>query len=136
MTRKFYGLYMASVCFAANTGTSTGGAEQPKNPVPDAPSLKPVAASAVSVKDPDAGDPPALSKDEEKSLEALLGDGDESTDPDRPAVAQGHVASAAQKLQQLVARIPKDTPNEHLVWGAAGVSLNVGDLRELAKYLA
>lgn len=128
--------------------------EPVKNPVPGPQSTKSVAPSATTVKDPDESpknppsdntvtepeqpdpDAPELSLAEEKALEKILDGDDESTDPDRPAVVKGHVPSAVTKLRRLVALVPAETPNEHSVWGAAGVSLTLGDLRELVKVLA
>lgn len=136
--------------------------EPAKNPVPDAQSTKAVTGAVVDKKDPDnnAGatskeppknavsdntppevqqadpDAPELTKEEQSALERILGNDDETTDPDRPAVRKGHVPSAMTKIQRIIATIPQETPNEHVVWGAAGVQITVGDFRELCKQFA
>lgn len=137
---------------AGGNGTVTQSESQPvNNPVPGPQSTKTLAPGAA--RDPDVrselsdntnkpgvdGDytpPNELSADEQRSLERILDGDDETTDPDRPAVRNGSEPSAVTKLRKLVAAIPSETPNEHSVWGAAGIALNVGDLRELVKSIA
>lgn len=142
------------------TTTKDTSAEAPKNPAPNVQSTKAVNGLVSDKKDPDndasktepapqpiSDNTPAadaendpnnaeLSRDEEKNLERLLGNDDETTDPNRPAVAKGREPSAMVKIQKIIARIPAETPNEHVVWGAAGMTLTIGDFRELCKQFA
>lgn len=133
----------------------TTASEPPKNPPPGPQSTKSlVPGTNGSIKDPDEQprhavsdntpseqaqpDPNAaeLSRDEEAQLERILDNDDPDTDPNRPAVARGHEPSAITKIRRIVAAIPQDTPNEHVVWGAAGTTLTIGDFRELVRAIA
>jgi hypothetical protein len=126
--------------------TPAKGDEAPKSQVPNTQSTKPVAAAATTIPDPDAKKPepkeeptPELSKEEEKKLEALLGGHSEVEDDDDEAPLPAGVAhpmvAVAAKLRKLVTHIPKDTPDEFQIWGAAGITLTLGDLRTVVKQL-
>lgn len=91
---------------------------------------------AVSDNTPDEGSPKELTRDEEAKLQALLDDdSDEPKWPDDGRVPDHHRDSfaAAKKFQKLAAAVPSDTPDEHMIWGAGGVTITVGDLRALVK---
>lgn len=112
------------------TGTAVKtpeGDEKPKNEVSD--------------NTPEDEPAPEISRDEEAKLETIL-DGDEDryhnadgtvkiSDDDHESVKAGK--AAWNKIVRITTIIPKDTPNEHVVWGAGGVVLNVGDLRALIR---
>ena len=114
--------------------TTPKGDEPPKSQVPNTQSLKPVAASATTVKDPDEG----ITKAEEKELEKLLGNEsevDDDADIAKPAMTGHPMEAVAKRLKQLVTLIPKETPDDHRLWGAAGIVLTLGDLRTIVKQL-
>lgn len=125
--------------------TTPKGDEPPKNPVPGPQSLKAVAPSATTIKDPDEKPEPAeepakeLTKAEEKELEKILGKDSEAGDDDKdiakPAFAAHPMVDVAKRLKQLVTLIPKETPDDHRIWGAAGIVLTLGDLRTIVKQL-
>lgn len=105
------------------------GDEKPKNEVSD--------------NTPEDEPAPEISRDEEAKLERVL-DGEEErdslvyedgtvkiSDDDHEAVKAGK--AAWNKIVRITTIIPKDTPDEHVVWGAGGVVLNVGDLRALVR---
>jgi len=123
----------------------------PANPVPGPQSTKTV-APATNVDKDEAAEKKAQaeaekikaealaagSKDDEKALEKVLdADAEKHPEPilerdDEPAwYAEGR--AAITKLRRLVSLIPRETPDEHKVWGAAGISLTLGDLRALAR---
>lgn len=126
--------------------TSAKGDEAPKSQVPNTQSTKPVAAAATTIPDPDAKKPepaeePAkeLTKAEEKELEKILGadsevDDDEDETPG-PATSNHPMVAVSAKLRKLVSSIPQETPDEFQIWGAAGIVLNLGDLRTIVKQL-
>lgn len=61
--------------------------------------------------------------------DSSLEDGD---DEDVAVPAKGwqeRAEAASKKIVKLVRSIPKDTPDEHVIWGFAGQTLLVGDLR-------
>lgn len=127
------------------TTTPAKGDEAPKSQVPNTQSTKPVAAAATTVPDPDAKKPepkeektPELTKAEEKALEAILGaesEADDEDDAPTPASASHPMVAVAAKLRKLVSSIPQETPDEFQIWGAAGIVLNLGDLRTIVKQL-
>jgi len=97
--------------------TSVGGAAAPK-PDPDA---KPATE--------DKPDPaPEISREEEAELETIL-DGKDERDPATTRPTRDSV----NKLFRILKAVPEDTPDEHVVWGAAGIQLTFGDLRNLAR---
>lgn len=112
------------------TGTEVktpAGDEKPKNEVSD--------------NTPEDEPAPELSREDEAKLERVL-DGDEDSrhnadgtmkinNDDADYVKAGK--TAWNKIVRITSIIPKDTPDEHVVWGAGGVVLNVGDLRALVK---
>lgn len=117
----------------SNQPTQTGVNTQSTTPVtglaaskpdPDAKTTEPSNDVADKDKDP----PPEISGAEQAELDKLL-DSPEHID----AATTQPVNDSVRKLFKLLAGIPADTPDEHPVWGAAGVSLNIGDLRNLAK---
>jgi hypothetical protein len=136
--------------------------EPAKNPAPDAQSTKAVSGLVSDKKDPDndaaaiaakkkEAEDAAIAKEveaqaemsaaEQKNLEKILGNGDESGDDEvpeqpEPPVHHSGIPNAMKKILKLVSLIPKETPDEHVVWGAAGVKLELGDLRELCKYVS
>lgn len=103
------------------------GDEKPKNEVSD--------------NTPEEGPAPELSREEEAKLETIL-DGDEErftnsdgtvkiSDDDADYVKAGK--TAWNKVVKITSVVPNDTPDEHVVWGAGGVVLTLGDLRALVK---
>lgn len=122
--------------------TPAKGDETPKSQVPNTQSLKPVAVSAQTIKDPDEkpAEEPAkeLTKAEEAALEKILGGESEVDDDDdapTPAGSDHPMVAVAAKLRKLVTHIPQSTPDEFQIWGAAGIVLTLGDLRTLVKQL-
>lgn len=128
----------------------------PANPVPGPQSTKTLVPSGTDTKVP-AGDEapknapsdntpkedpaPELTAAEQAELEKIL-DGDEDRyhnsdgtvkvdDSDPDDVKAGK--AAWNKIVKLVTLIPNDTPDEHIIWGAAGIRLELGDLRALVK---
>lgn len=69
---------------------------------------------------------PELTKAEEAKLEALMGD---DAEPSLSDDDMRRGADSAKKFQKLLSVIPKDTPDEHVVWGAGGVVITIGDVR-------
>lgn len=110
-------------------------------------STKPVASETVTKPDPDnpskatadnqppkdeiVEPPKDLSRDEERELEAILDGYDDKASND-PATT-GPINESVRKLFNILKHIPQDTPDEHPVWGAAGYSLSLGDLRNIAR---
>lgn len=125
----------------------TGLVSDKKDPDNDAAAVaakKKEAEDAAIAKEVEAGT--ELSVEEQKKLEGVLGNASEAPDDDDGTVAtpaqpdpnrtfDDSVPGAMKKIWKLVTSIPKDTPDEHVIWGAAGIKLNLGDLRELCKYL-
>lgn len=141
-------------------------AEPAKNPAPGPQSTKPVAASAVAVKDTDEApknsvsdnstSKPAetvkdgvakkvevtepnndiddkdigkeLTPEEEAELEAHLGD---EAEPTISAEARAKGEDSAKKFVKLLKVVPTDTPDEHVIWGAGGVVITLGDIRNI-----
>lgn len=131
--------------------------DAPSNAAPGPQSTKTLTPSGTAVNTP-AGDEkpknevsdntpeepaPELTVEEQANLEKIL-DGDEASngdvnedgsvnidDGDPEYVKAGK--TAWNKIVRLATIIPKDTPDEHVVWGAGGVVLNVGDLRALVR---
>lgn len=83
-------------------------------------------------------DPAAdLTAEEQANLERIL-DGD---DDDAPASLSGEddrdlAKEAINKIKRLVVGIPSTSPDAHTIWGAAGVTLTLGDLRALVKHVS
>lgn len=76
-------------------------------------------------------DPPeTITAEQQAELDAFL----DREDQRDPATTQP-VNDSIRKLLKLLSGIPQDTPDEHPVWGAAGISLNLGDLRNIARAL-
>lgn len=71
-------------------------------------------------------EPKELTKEEEAELEAIMGDEAEPhlSDDD---MKRGN--ESAKKFVKLLSVIPRDTPDEHVVWGAGGVVITLGDIR-------
>jgi len=130
------------------TTASGDKSQQPANAAPGPQSTKSLVPGATKIDgdapknpasdntpDEDHGDAPELTRKEEAELEKMLDGQDEreSSWNERPEYADA--TNAAKKLQKLVAVLPKDTPNEHTVWGAGGIVLTVGDLRSLVKVM-
>lgn len=68
-----------------------------------------------------------------KDLEKTLG-GQLANEPADPAIDEDRMVRAkasAEKLQNLVAAISPTTPRDHVMFGFAGITVNVGDLRNL-----
>lgn len=128
---------------------------EPNNAVPGPQSTKTLTPTGTAVNTPEGDETPKnapsdntpeddakeLSREEEAKLETIL-DGDEERyhnsdgtvkvhDEYHPDVKAGK--AAWNKIVKLVSAIPKDTPDEHVVWGAAGIRLELGDLRALVK---
>jgi hypothetical protein len=73
-----------------------------------------------------------LTPRQQKLVEAQLDkDGPDEVDPETELAAGD---ALGQKLQALVAGIPETTPDEHVIWGAAGITLLLKDIRLLAKH--
>ena len=66
-----------------------------------------------------------LTKAEEAELEELMGNDAEPSLSDKDRAA-GEVS--AKKFQKLLSVIPRDTPDEHVIWGAGGVVITLGDI--------
>lgn len=83
----------------------------------------------------------AISKEEEAKLESILNGVDTEHPPENAGRMNdnGSIARAVPdwvgKLRKLAQAIPADTSDDHILWGAAGVSLTVGDLRSMVKHL-
>lgn len=127
---------------------------QPNNPAPGPQSTKTLTPTGTAVKAPEGDETPKnapsdntpdeapeLSAEEQAKLEKIL-DGDEDRyhnsdgtvkidDGDSEDIKKGK--TAWNKIVKLVTLIPKDTPDEHVVWGAAGIRLELGDLRALVR---
>jgi hypothetical protein len=72
-----------------------------------------------------------LSGAEAKELEKALGDEAEVTG-ENPDFDKARKSMAT--IRKLVDRIHPDTPNEHTIYGAAGVVITLGDLRNISKW--
>lgn len=107
-------------------------------------STKPVVGASAPVPDPDAkkiedakpgdeGKPEELTPEEQAKLETILDGGE---DDDAPAVTGNRtmIGESVNKLLRLL-EATKDAPEEHPTWGAAGIALTLGDLRNIARAL-
>ena len=128
------------------TASTSDRSQQPANPAPGPQSTKSLTPGAMGAKVDGGNEPPKneasdntpeeLTREEEARLEKFLDNGgDDEAAPSGWNDHPDHRKSveAAKKFQKLAARVPKDTPNEHVIWGAGGVSVTVGDLRDLCK---
>jgi hypothetical protein len=129
----------------------------PNNAAPGPQSTKTLTPSGTAVKTPEGDekpknevsdntteDPaPEISREEEAKLESIL---DGEAEDDGRMNADGSVKigdddpdymkagkTAWNKIVRITSIVPKDTPDEHVVWGAGGVVLTLGDLRALVK---
>lgn len=105
------------------------GAEPAKNPVPDAASTKPVVSSEPTKVE----EPKPVTKAEEVELDNMLGDEHEPDYGNEPAPQPAANNASLAKLRRLVSLIPRETPDDHVVWGAAGIKLTLGDLRSISR---
>lgn len=82
-----------------------------------------------------------ISAREQAELDKVLGDQGDGAFDDEDDLPAGNDATpddfneAAKVVKKLLAGVPASTPDEHTVWGAGGVVLNLGHLRALAKYM-
>lgn len=87
----------------------------------------------TSKNDPDEGEVDTakpLTRAEERELETIL-DGGEDTRKDNSNTLPTN--ESLRKLFQILKAIPKDTPDEHPLWGAGGVTMTLGDLKNIAR---
>jgi len=87
---------------------------------------EPVAPAAVPAKDPDDKGTSDVSAEEQKKLEAMLGEG-----PEINLNREERGRKAHDKLQRIFSLVAKDTPGEHVLFGLAGQTFTVDDLRAL-----
>lgn len=132
--------------------------EKPVNTIADNKSPKTVAGLEQSVKDPDtkadtnaaataaaakeASDKEAAAKAAE--FEKALAEKDnelsarqhklieKQLDKDGPDEPEYTPTDVAIKIAALVAGVPETTPDSHIIWGAAGVTITLGDFRVVA----
>lgn len=87
----------------------------------------------------DAGDGANVSAEEQKIIDAALGDHSESDDDDddapKPAVTRERAETALRQFRKVAKGIPATTPDDHPLWGNAEGSIKVGDLRALLSAL-
>jgi hypothetical protein len=127
----------------------------PNNAAPGPQSTKTLTPSGTAVKTPEGDEKPknevsdnttedpAPEISREAKLESIL---DGEAEDDGRMNADGSVKigdddpdymkagkTAWNKIVRITSIVPKDTPDEHVVWGAGGVVLTLGDLRALVK---
>lgn len=105
---------------------TTNGDEPPKNAPQSNQSTKPVAPAAVPAKDPDDKGTSDVSVEEQKKLEAMLGEAPEVT-----LNQEERGRAAYEKMRSIFVAIPRDTPGEHVLFGLAGKQFTVDDMRAL-----
>ena len=122
----------------SNTSTkSVGGVQSPK-PDPDAPKK---VVEAPEVKELTAEERAELEKatnldpKEAKDIEEALGDyaEDDFAEPKEDEIDKAKHSLAM--IRKLVDRVHPDTPDEHTIYGAAGVIITMGDLRNITKWV-
>lgn len=136
------------------TASTSDKSQQPANPAPGPQSTKSLTPGAMGAKAEGGNEPPKNEASDNTPDE----DGDGSVTPEEQAKLdrmfdaederENHSAvswggnpnyadsiAAAKKFQKLAAVVPKDTPDEHIMWGAGGASVTVGDLRALCKVM-
>jgi hypothetical protein len=131
------------------TDTDSKKSEPAKNPAPENQSTKPVAPQTELVKDNNPGSEPAkntttdntpapepspntgsnVTPEEQKALDRLFDDMDE-----REEAADVHPMKDVMARIRKVVAATTNSPDDHTVWGAAGVKITLGDLRNMVRY--
>ena len=90
----------------------------------------------------DAGKGSEVSAEDQKLIDAALGDhseGDDDDDAPKPATtkadAESKAKAALKNFRAALKGVPSTTPDEHPLWGNASGSIRVGDLRALLSAL-